>query len=326
MNTLIDSYKRKFVYLRLSVTDRCNFRCIYCLPNGYKPSFNEEELSVAEIQRIVRAFAKCGVWKVRLTGGEPTIRRDIIDIVQAISEVQGIRQIALTTNGNRLKYLAKSLRQAGLNSINISLDSLNKDKFEQITGTKKFLEVMEGIDEVLSLGYNQVKINVVLLKGLNSDDLLHFLAWIKNKKISVRFIELMKTGHNEELFKSRHLSAGALQFELLKTGWKIKPRQDGDGPAVIYENEEYMGNVGIIAPYSSEFCKTCNRLRVTSRGDLRLCLFGEKDFSLRKYCQDDFSQEELIQKIQTLLYDKPISHFLHEGKFGNTWNLAKIGG
>jgi len=324
---LVDSHHRKFVYLRLSVTDRCNFRCVYCLPNGYQPSQTlESELSVDEIRRLVAGFARLGIWKVRLTGGEPTVRRDIVEIASAVASVPGITQVAITTNGNRLKELAAPLRKAGVTSVNISVDSLDEKNFEEITGTKKFSEVLSGVDHALDSGFKSIKINAVLLKGANGHELSQFMSWVQDRPLSVRFIELMRTGKNADLFEKQHLSGGAVQFELLRSGWSPVPRKTGDGPAVVYQHPDYKGTIGIIAPYSSDFCKTCNRLRVSSRGALRLCLFGEKDESLRSYLSDDSLEENLADRIRYLVREKPVSHFLHEGKYGNTWNLAGIGG
>lgn len=327
MDKLVDTYERQFVYLRLSVTDRCNFRCVYCLPNGYQgPLSQDSELSVDEIRRLVQGFSRLGIQKVRLTGGEPTVRRDLVEIASAISCISQIKKIAITTNGNRLRELALPLRNAGVTSINVSLDSLDPDRFHRITGMDRFSEVMRGIEHALALGFENIKINAVLLKGSNGDELSHFMEWVKDRPISVRFIELMRTGKNQALFDEKHLSGGIVQFELLKAGWKPVSRKVDDGPAVTYEHPNYLGTIGIIAPYSKDFCKTCNRLRVSSRGALRLCLFGDGDASLRRYLSSDDSQEELTHEIQRLILGKPVSHFLHEGNYGNTWNLAAIGG
>ena len=327
MDKLVDNYQRQFVYLRLSVTDRCNFRCVYCLPNGYQgPLSQEAELSVNEIRRLVQGFARLGVQKVRLTGGEPTVRRDLVEIASAISSIPEIKKVGVTTNGNRLRELALPLKKAGVTSINVSLDSLDPGRFHRITGMDRFSEVTGGIEHALMLGFENIKINAVLLKESNSDELSRFMEWVKDRPISVRFIELMRTGKNQALFEEKHLSGGVIQFELLRAGWKPVSRKVDDGPAVIYEHPSYLGTIGIIAPYSKDFCKTCNRLRVSSRGALRLCLFGDGDASLRQFLNSDDSQEELTHEIQRLVLGKPVSHFLHEGIYGNTWNLAAIGG
>lgn len=324
---LADSYQRKFVYLRLSVTDRCNFRCVYCLPNGYQAAqVVEPELSIDEVRRLVTGFASTGIWKVRLTGGEPMVRRDIVEIAQAVSRVPGISQVSITTNGTRLASLAIPLRSAGVNSVNISVDSLDEDNFKKMTGTDRFQEVMTGVDCALDAGFEKVKVNAVLFRGSNDHEFSKFTDWVRNRPISVRFIELMRTGKNRELFQKHHISGGTVQLELLKSGWSPLAKSPGDGPAVVYGHPKYQGTIGIIAPYSTGFCNSCNRLRVSSRGALRLCLFGEKDESLRNYLSDDSMHPQLVSKIHELVSEKPATHFLHEGKYGNTWNLAGIGG
>ncbi len=325
---LIDQFDRSFKYLRLSVTEVCNFKCTYCLPNGYQPSLGREpELALPEIKRLTKAFSKLGVSKIRLTGGEPTIRKDIVQIVDAISHQDGIKQIALTTNGYRLAKIGKDLKSAGLNSINISLDSLDPETFKNFTGMDRFKEVMDGIDLSISLGFENVKVNSVLFKKTSMSQLEQFMNWVKDKPISVRFIELMRTGHNAELFREHYVSAGEIQFELLKQGWLPVQREQNDGPALVYRHPAFMGSIGVIAPYSKEFCKTCNRLRVTAQGALRLCLFAEaEDLSLRGYLQSDNDADHLVELVCEKLNAKPLSHRLQEGIYGNTWNLASIGG
>lgn len=327
MLDLVDSYQRKFVYLRLSVTDRCNFKCIYCLPNGYQASPDQDpELNHDEITRLVRAFSKLGIKKVRLTGGEPTVRRDIIEIAERVNAIPGIQKLAITTNGYRLFELAKPLRDAGVRALNVSIDSLDRESFHRLSGTDRLEHILKGVDRALGLGFSDVKVNSVLMKESTEHELGRFMTWIKDKPITVRFIELMRTGKNTEFFEQRHLSGGVIQFQLLSTGWKQKPRLSDDGPATVYEHPDSVGKIGIIAPYSKDFCSTCNRLRVTSRGALRLCLFGEKDESLRPYLQRDSDAGDLTDRILELLKEKPIAHQLHEGKYGNTWNLSGIGG
>jgi GTP 3',8-cyclase len=324
---LHDSFGRKFEYLRLSVTDVCNFRCIYCLPNGYqRPAQAEAPLSVKEIENLVSGFARFGFWKVRITGGEPTVRGDILEIVSRLSEVPGIRKVALSTNGYRLKWLAPSLKSAGINALNISLDSLDPKRLAQISGRSNLQKILEGIEVASSCGFDSIKLNAVLLRGMNDEDVDRFIEWVRDRPITVRFIELMQTRKNRELFEASHVSGGEVQFRLLRNGWTQKRRTGGDGPAVEYEHPSFLGRVGIIAPYSKEFCKTCNRLRVSSSGKFRLCLFGNSDYSLRPWLQSEDQWPELIERIQSLISTKANSHLLKQGQFGNTWNLAAIGG
>ncbi len=274
----------------------------------------------------MRGFARLGVTKVRLTGGEPTVRRDIVEIARAASSVKGIQKLAITTNGSRLGELALPLLQAGVSSINISIDSLEEERFREITGSTRFESILQSVDQALSAGFEQVKVNAVLLKNGNDHELLSFMDWVRDRPISVRFIELMRTGTNAEYFNKHHLSAGVIQLQLLKSGWFPVTRGLTDGPAVTYRHPQYEGSIGLIAPYSQDFCTTCNRLRVTSQGALKLCLFGERDLSLRDLLQHDYQTDELASRIQSLVLEKPISHELHEGKYGNTRHFAGIGG
>ncbi len=327
MRALADSHGRRFHYLRLSVTDACNFKCVYCLPYGYrKPAGAKAPLSVLEIRNLVSGFAAMGFWKVRLTGGEPTLRRDIVEIAHEVSSVAGIQKVALSTNGYRLAQLAGPLRAAGVNALNISVDSLDKERFWKITGQDRLHDVLKGIDAAFSLGFSAIKVNVVLMKDHNDLDLDSYLKWVRRAPVSVRFIELMRTGDNRELFKTRHLSAGTIQLKLLALGWSMRRRAEGDGPAVEFEHPGYAGRIGLIAPYSTDFCRSCNRLRVSSQGGLRLCLFGEQDHSLRHLLRFEHQKNELIAAVHGRIGEKAATHYLHDGKYGNTQDFAAIGG
>ncbi len=323
---IADNFGRRFPYLRLSVTDVCNFRCSYCLPDGYKKTGCDSFLSRGEIRRLVESFAALGAWKIRLTGGEPTVRPDFLDIAQDISSIPGIRKLAFTTNGYKLPERAKDYYNAGLRAINISIDSLKPEQFEKITGHNRLDEILEGIQECFKVGFKNVKINTVLLKGLNDDELDGFIDFVSDKPISLRFIELMRTGENTAYFAEHHLSGTAVTEKLLQRGWAILPRTDGAGPALEFQNDKSIGTIGLIAPYSKDFCKTCNRLRVSAKGNLHLCLFGEGGYSLRPLLQSEDQSEELKDKILSLMNFKKSTHFLHDGNTGATPHLASIGG
>lgn len=322
-----DSFDRKFYYLRLSITDVCNFRCTYCLPTGYKPSKkNSQFLSLDELKRVVSAFSHCGTSKVRLTGGEPSLRKDFTDIIAMIAELDGIEKIAMTTNGYRLKKQAKQWRDAGLTHLNVSVDSLDPRLFYQITGENKFHQVMSGIDAAFDAGFEQVKINAVLLKNLNDSELPVFLNWIKDKPIQLRFIELMQTGEMTSLFKSHHQSGVTIRNYLIANGWLMKVREYNDGPAEVFFHPDFVGEIGLIMPYKKDFCTSCNRLRVSSLGKLHLCLFGDYGVELRDLLQGDDQEKALIKRIQEQLANKKETHFLDKGHTGMTPNLSSIGG
>jgi len=326
MTILTDSHARIFPYLRLSITDVCNFSCNYCLPDGYSCKNKPNFLSLDELRRIVTAFSELGVWKIRITGGEPTVRKDFTEIAHMISSVDAIKDTAFTTNGYRLKDKAKQWRDAGLSSINISVDSLNPEIFHEITGHNRLNEVLEGIDKAIEVGFTKIKLNAVLLKDVNDDELADYLSYIKDKPVSVRFIELMQTGENLDYFNKYHISIDVLKDKLLAQGWVQEIRSCGAGPAITFTHKNYLGKIGFIAPYARDFCKGCNRLRMTSTGDLRLCLFGESGVSLRHLLQEDEQKEQLKELILEQLQYKNSSHFLKNGNTGITPNLASVGG
>ena len=324
---LIDAFERKFYYLRLSITDVCNFRCTYCLPEGYKPSGSPNAfLSLSEIRRVSRAFAELGTEKVRLTGGEPSLRRDFTEIVAAVRENPAIRTLAVTTNGYRLERDVARWREAGLTAINVSVDSLDPRQFHAITGQDKFYQVMAGIDAAFAAGYSKVKVNVVLMRDVNHQQLASFLRWIKDRPIQLRFIELMETGEGSELFRKHHVSGNVIRQQLEQQGWQRLTRGYSDGPAQVFSHPDYQGEIGLIMPYEKDFCASCNRLRVSAIGNLHLCLFGEQGITLRDLLADDAQLEELKMRIQGGLRTKKQTHFLHQGNSGITQNLSFIGG
>ncbi len=325
---LTDAFARKFYYLRLSITDVCNFRCTYCLPDGYKSAGHAKKsfLSLDEIRRVTRAFAELGTEKVRLTGGEPSLRRDFCEIIAAVRENPQIRTLATTTNGYRMARDVAAWRDAGLTAINVSVDSLDARQFHAITGQDKFRQVMEGIDAAFEAGYEKVKVNAVLMRDVNHKQLPAFLNWIKDRPIQLRFIELMETGDGSDLFRKHHVSGEVIQRQLMQQGWQLQLRGRSDGPALVFRHPDYQGEIGLIMPYAKDFCESCNRLRVSAIGNLHLCLFGEQGVPLRDLLADDRDHEALLDRIQGGLRRKKQTHFLHEGNTGITQNLSFIGG
>ena len=324
--TLQDSLGRELHYLRLSVTDRCNFRCVYCLPDGCPKASTEHPLSREEIGRLVRGFAGMGFWKVRLTGGEPTLRPDIASLVEEVARTPGIQRVGLSTNGYRLAEMVSELRQAGLASLNVSLDSLDPARFREITGSPRLAHVVAGIEEALAVGIPSVKVNVVLLGGMDDRELGRFLDWTRDRPLTVRFIELMETSGNVALFRRARHSGSPGRREAGTARVVTAARDDGDGPATNYGHPDHAGKAGIISAYSGGFCDSCNRLRVTSTGDLRLCLFGDQLVSLRRLLRLGASQEELIDIVERSVRRKPAAHELSEGRCSSTASLAMTGG
>lgn len=326
VSQLTDAFARKFYYLRLSITDVCNFRCNYCLPDGYKPNANKRFLTLDEIKRVGRGFAELGTEKVRLTGGEPTLRRDFVDIIAAIRENAAIRTLAVTTNGYRMARDVQSWKDAGLTAINVSVDSLDARQFHTITGQDKFRQVMEGIDAGFDAGFAKIKVNTVLMRDVNDRSLNTFLDWIKLRPIQLRFIELMETGEGTDLFRKHHVSGQVIRQQLLEKGWQQSIRARSDGPAQVFTHPDYQGEIGLIMPYEKDFCQSCNRLRVSAIGNLHLCLFGEQGISLRDLLTEDSQLDALKLRIQDKLQTKKQTHFLHQGNSGITQNLSFIGG
>ena len=330
MKILTDNFGRKFPYIRLSITDVCNYRCTYCLPQGYKkkPGDMRAFMSGEEISRLTKALSELGVCKIRLTGGEPTVRKDFFDILKNMKQNSNIPKVTMTTNGYRLNKIADQLSEAGLDGINISIDSLNRETFKKLTGHDRLLEILEGIKILQKLNFKNIKINAVLLKGINDthQDFEKFGNFIKDNKIDFRFIELMRTGDNLDYFNKNHVSSKIFKDYLKKNNWIYLTHGKDNGPALNYIHPEYEGKFGLIAPYSKDFCKTCNRLRITSRGDLRLCLFGNTGISIRHLLQNDAQKEELVDHIVKQLHLKKESHYLELGDTGITPNLSSTGG
>jgi cyclic pyranopterin phosphate synthase len=325
MGRLVDGFGRRFRYLRLSVTEVCNYRCTYCLPDGFKKSGSMAFLNPDEIDCVVRAFAAFGVAKLRLTGGEPSVRRDLVEIIGRAAATPGIDKVAITTNGWNLKRNIQGWREAGLTNLNVSIDALDPAAFRRITGHDQLNEVVAGLDLALALGVPTVKVNAVLLRDTVETGFDAFAAFVRDRPISLRFIELMRTGDNAAYFDDQHVSGVDLQGWLAARGWSPVAKAFDDGPATDYVHPDYAGRIGLIAPYAPGFCDSCNRLRITAKGALRLCLFGELGVNLRDLLVR--GEEEALQaRIEAALVGKPAGHRLHENNSGDTRQLAQFGG
>ena len=329
MGALTDSFGRTFPYIRLSITDVCNFKCGYCLPNGYfkqenKPGF----LTLDEISNLVSALSELGVSKIRLTGGEPTVRKDFFDILKNIKSKGKINNLVMTTNGYKLNQIADQLIKDGINGINISIDSLDRNKFKEITGHDRLPQILEGIKILQDKGFANIKVNAVLLKNINDSE-ADFDSWeqfVKENAIDFRYIELMQTGDNIDYFNNYHVPAKKFTDYLNNNNWIIQTFGKDAGPSKNYLNPKFKGKFGVIAPYSKDFCKSCNRLRITAKGDLRLCLFGNTGINIRHLMQKDSQIEELKDLILKQLNFKKESHYLEIGDTGLTKNLSTTGG
>lgn len=322
---LQDNFGRRFEYLRLSITDVCNFKCNYCLPDGYDCSGSREFMSVAEIKTLVSAFAKLGTKKIRITGGEPALRKDLPEIIRLCKQTPGIEQVALTTNGFNLERNIDKWVDAGLTNLNVSVDSLDPRMFTEITGHSNLSSILAGINKAAELGINNIKLNSVLLKQFNLAAFDQYLDWIKDKKITVRFIELMETGDNQVFFNNNHVAGQELRKQLLDNGWSQVVRDKLAGPAQEFYHSQYQGRIGLIMPYDKGFCDSCNRLRVSAEGKLHLCLFAEQGINLRQPLLNQ-NVEQTCQLLLESMVGKKASHYLTEHLTGATSHLAMLGG
>jgi len=261
---------------------------------------------------------------VRLTGGEPTLRRDFLEILQLTSNTPGIQRVAMTTHGARMEKYAHQWKDAGLHQVNVSIDSLDPRQFAAITGQDKLKAVLRGLDAALDAGLD-VKVNSVLLNDFSDSRLHRFLAWLKDMPVTLRFIELMETGDLNQFLNKQHQSGTPLKGTLLEMGWQPLLRRKDAGPAQEFYHPDYAGRIGLIMPYSKDFCKTCNRLRVSAPGKLHLCLFSDNGIDMRHLLANG-NVDDVVAFLQEVLGQKHETHYLHEGKTGATKHLAMLGG
>ena len=326
---LFDPYKRKINYLRISVTDRCNLRCRYCMPEAGIPLISHQDvLSYEEILRIVRVFATEGISKVRLTGGEPLIRKGIVDFISRLSRIGEIKDLSLTTNGVLLKELASDLKHAGLKRINISLDSLRRDRFFQITRRDEFARVWSGIEEALRVDLLPIKINMVAIRGLNDDEVEAFARLTLDLPLTVRYIEYMPSGNGEPWKETDLLTIPQIKERLEGLGPLIAvPPDHWDGPARRFRINGALGEIGLIGAVSSHFCSDCNRLRLTPDGKIRTCLFSDEEIEVRDLLRKGGSDQDLKERLLAALRSKPERHHIDSHQFKKCQrNMSAIGG
>ncbi|XP_039193016.1 molybdenum cofactor biosynthesis protein 1 isoform X1 [Crotalus tigris] len=306
---LTDSFGRQHNYLRISLTEKCNLRCQYCMPEeGVQLTPKSELLSTQEIISLAKLFVKEGVDKIRLTGGEPLIRPDVVDIIAQLRKLEGLKTISVTTNGINLARLLPRLKEAGLDAINISLDTLVPAKFEFIVRRKGFHKVMEGIHKALDLGYNPVKMNCVVMRGFNEDELLDFVSFTEKQPLDVRFIEYMPFDGNKWNFKK--MVSYKEMLDTIKQKWPDLKKLpcEASSTAKAYKVPHFQGQVSFITSMSEHFCGSCNRLRITADGNLKVCLFGNSEVSLRDHLRGNASAEKLIQIIGAAVGRKKKQH------------------
>ncbi len=325
---LTDKYNRNLNYLRISITDRCNLRCLYCMPRELIPKLPYREiLSYEEILRIVRVGIGLGISKIRVTGGEPLVRKGVYHFLQQLTKLKGLQDISLTTNGVLLRDNIDKIRSASIKRINISLDTLNKNKFKHITGYDFFDQIWEGIHLAREVGFYPIKINVVPLKGINDDELVDIARLSIKYPFHIRFIEYMPMGSNQ-INSDRHLLAPEIKKRFDQLG-KLIPvdRNLNDGPAERFKFESAHGEIGFIRPISQHFCNTCNRLRLTASGQLRPCLMSNDQEDMKSLIRQGCSDSELAKGFLQAVRHKPSEHKLADNDpAGVSAQMCAIGG
>ncbi len=337
-----DRFSRTISYLRLSLTDRCNLRCMYCMPPVEKAGNRhiktahilpaEEMLTYEELSRIVFMTVSLGMNKLRLTGGEPLVRKGVMSFIDQLSHIEGLEQIRLTTNGVLLHEMAPQLYDKGVHHLNISLDTLQPDKFKKITGKNLFEKVWRGITLAMDLGF-KIKLNVVAMRGINDDEFLDFGKLALTLPLQVRFIEFMPIGENSTWEKTHYIEAEEIQTTLSKLGkLESQERSGAQGPARMYSldsNRYGKGRIGFISPISHHFCEQCNRLRLTAEGKLRSCLLHDRETDIKELLRRNCSDHELENAIRTAIKDKPQGHALGTSPAKNIscqGQMSRIGG
>jgi cyclic pyranopterin phosphate synthase len=326
---LADQFNRPITYLRISVTDKCNLRCVYCMPEtGLAWLPKSEILTYEEIAQLVKAAASVGVRSVRLSGGEPLIRRDLHRLVSAIHAIDGIEDISLSTNGLLLPDQIAELKAAGLDRVNISLDTLRADRFAAIARRPGLERVLSGIDAAIDAGMEPVKINVVVMRGQNDDEIVEFAEWTRRQPVFVRFIEVMPVHENVGLQRDSYVSSDEILDRVRAIG-DLQPAigPGGNGPARYFAFDGAPGAVGVISPLSHDYCERCNRVRLTADGHLRLCLFGDQDVDLRTPLRSGEPTEAIADLLRSAMLIKPERHHLLLGETSSRMRaFSEIGG
>lgn len=307
---LIDSFGREISYLRLSVTDRCDFRCVYCMAEDMQFLPRAQVLSLEELHQVASAFVSLGVRKIRLTGGEPLVRTDLPWLVEKLAHLPGLEELTLTTNGARLKQFAAPLRDAGLDRINISLDSLRPDRFHELTRTGHLQDVLDGIAAAQAAGFRPIKLNTVILRGRNDDEILDLVRFARREQLDLAFIEEMPLGAIHEHDRALSFVSSVEILTQIKTEFPLLPGTDTTGgPARYYRMADSPVRIGVISPHSNNFCSSCNRVRVTAAGRLLLCLGNEHGADLRDVIRSHAGDHErLLQAILSAIPLKPERH------------------
>ncbi len=307
---LVDRFGRSVDYIRISVTDRCDFRCVYCMSEQMTFLPRPQVLSLEEIEQVAQAFVALGVSKIRLTGGEPLVRQGIVALCQRLSSLEGLDELVMTTNGSQLSKMANALRDAGLKRLNISLDSLRPELFAELTRTGRLDQVLQGIDAACAAGFERIKLNAVIMKGRNDDEVLDLIAFARERKIDISFIEEMPLGVIGEHDRHETYCSSEELRRLIQPHYPLfESTVTTAGPSRYYQMADSVSRIGFISPHSHNFCHTCNRVRLTVEGRLLLCLGNEHSYDLRELLRDpDFTADQLEPAIIKALDLKPEKH------------------
>jgi GTP 3',8-cyclase len=327
--TVLDGCERPISYLRVSVTDRCNLRCLYCMPpQGVPFRQHAEILRYEEIARVVRAAAGLGISKVRLTGGEPLVRAGLVDLVRLVACIDGIDDLSMTTNGLLLGRYAEELARAGLRRVNISLDTLRAERYARITRGGKLAEALAGMEAAKQAGLTPVKINTVILRGVNDDEVVDLARLTLEQAWHVRFIELMPLNHDTQVFEQDYLSSAEVSQAITTALGPLLPvpALDGAGPAAYYRLAGAQGSIGFISPLSAHFCGQCNRLRLTADGRLRPCLLADSEIDLRTVLRRGADDAEIQSLLRLAIQAKPTGHQLEKHILPEGRAMSEIGG
>jgi cyclic pyranopterin phosphate synthase len=331
MQPLVDSYGRRIKSMRISITDKCNFRCTYCMPAEGLPWLKKSEiLSYEEIERVARVAVGIGIEQIRLTGGEPLVRRDVADLVHMLSGIEGLHSLSMTTNGVLLKHLAGKLAEAGLTRINVSLDSLLREKFAQLTRRDQLEHVLEGLAELEKYpAIHPIKINAVAMRGFSEDEVLDFARLARRKAYSVRWIEFMPLDADQIWRKEDILTGGEIQAIIEAEYGPLVRITTGDSAETArrYTFSDGVGEVGFINPVSEPFCASCDRIRITSDGQLRTCLFATEETDLRAVIRSTADDEVLADTLRSAVWRKELKHYIGDKQFKRaSRSMSRIGG
>ena len=324
-----DRYGREINYLRISLTDRCNLRCVYCMPlHGLTFVPNENLLTAQELEKVVRAAVDTGFKKVRLTGGEPTLRHDIVEVVHRLTHINGVEQVVMTTNGYRLPHIAQELANAGLKRVNIHVDSLDKETLPQLMRLGSYDKAWAGIEAAEKAGLTPIKLNAVITRGYNDDAAVELARLTLKKNWQIRFIELMPFAGPTEIQLDHYVSSEETKIRIETELGPLFAVNDAklDGEARVYRLAAAEGTIGFISPVSNPYCDDCNRMRLTADGRMRMCLLSDKEINFKHTLRNGGTHQDLVNLFEKAIVGKPVGHQLKNGIYPESRTMSQIGG